>query len=222
MDEYKTGYNFDNVTGELTGTETVWLEKATGTYPHAGNVTLTAPPEARENKARCWDGKKWKMVTDYRGTVIYTEDGYEAGTITELGDDIKGKITLAPPIPEKNRKLLWTGKKWETPPADGYIEIDGVLREMTWAEKIEAGLEDMPEGCKIEDGKIVSLNLDELYDAGKITLDEYNERIRQKREREYRNTTDKIGLMILRGEATEREWKDAILAVKVKYPYKEA
>lgn len=221
MENYKIGYTFNTTTGELLGTETVWLERATGRYPHAANVTLTAPPEAKENKARLWDGKKWKYVPDYRGTVFYNENGFLEGTITELGEDIKGKITKRPPEIMPHHVLAWNGKDWETPLEKGYIEEAGEVRPMTQAEKIISGIEALPEHCKIQDGEVVLKTQEELLDEGKITLADYNEYVREQREAEYRRSTDKIGLMVLRGEATKREWEDAILAVKVKWPYKE-
>ncbi|MBR4797378.1 MAG: hypothetical protein IK040_06725, partial [Spirochaetia bacterium] len=88
-------------------------------------------------------------------------------------------------------------------------------------ERVEAGLEQLPEGCKIENGEILPKTQEELLEEGKITLAEYNEYVRQMREAEYRESTDKIGLMVLRGEATQEEWLAAIQAVKEKWPYKE-
>ena len=40
MENSKIGYIFDKTTGEFLGTEIVYLEKRTGNYPHADNITF--------------------------------------------------------------------------------------------------------------------------------------------------------------------------------------
>ena len=221
MENYKIGYSYDVVTGEYIGEEMVWLEKATGTYPCASNVTFTKPPAGEGCVAR-WVGQKWELVPDHRGEIIYTENGLPKGIVDYIGDLKNGDITMEPPMCGDHEKPSWNGEEWDILLDEGYVREDDSIRQMTQVEKVEAGIEPMPDGCKIEGGVIVPLTLDELYTLGKLTLDEYNEYIRQEREMEYRRTTDKIGLMVLRGEATKEEWEDAILAVKAKWPYKEA
>ena len=224
MENYKIGYIFDMTTGELLGSEVVYLEKATGTYPHARNVTLVRPPMTGEHETAIWNyGKEcWDKVADFRGMPWWNSDGTAGGIIDRLGDT--DRILTEPPEKGEHEKLEWKNGSWQKSPADGWIadKTTGEIREMTQVEKIYAGLEHLPEGWKIDAGEIVPKSMDELYDEGAVTLEEYNDYIRRCRELEYRKTTDKIGLMVLRGEATEREWKDAILAVKVKWPYKEA
>ena len=224
MEGYKTGWSWDLKTGELIGPETVWLEKATGTYPCAGNVTFKEPPSTGEHETAVWNQGRgdWDVVPDFRGMPWWNADGTLGGIVEELGDN--GRITIEPPHLEIYERLEWKNGAWEKKLKEGWIKdkATGEAREMTQVEKIYAGLEEVPEGCKIEDGVIVAKSMAELYDDGKVTLDEYNEYIRHNREIEYRLNTDKIGLMVLRGEATKEEWEDAILAVKVKWPYKEA
>lgn len=224
MEEYKIGYSYDINTCEYMGKEMVWLEKATGNYPCADNVTFKAPPKTGEHEAAVWNPAKgaWNVVKDFRGMPWWNADGSMGGIIDQLGDT--EKITTEPPMTGNHEKLAWKNDSWVIEPADGWTTDpeSGKIREMTQAEKVEAGLEPMPEGCKLVDGEIVALTMDELYTLGKVTLADYNEYIRQERENEYRRSTDKIGLMVLRGEATKERWEEAILAVKVKWPYKEA
>ena len=224
MEGYKTGWSWDLRTGELIGPETVWLEKATGTYPCAANVTFKAPPVLGDHETAVWNQVKadWDVKKDYRGMLWWNADGTPGGIIEDLGDE--GKIIIEPPELAHYEKTDWENDAWKIKLKEGWIKdkASGEVRQMTQVEKIYAGLEEIPDGCKIADGQIVAKSMSELYDDGKVSLDEYNDYIRQMREEEYRLNTDKIGLMVLRGEATQREWQDAILAVKVKWPYKEA
>lgn len=92
---------------------------------------------------------------------------------------------------------------------------------MTQIERIEAGLEKMPMGLKIVDGEFCELTLDDKYEMGIIGKDEYNTEIDKMRESEYQKYTDKIGLMVIRGEATKEEWLQAMDEIRAKYPHKE-
>ena len=221
MEEYKTGYSYDRETGLYVAKEIVYLEKATGAYPCASNVTFTKPP-VKEGYVARWVGTKWELNPDHRGEIIYDKDGQPKGVVDYIGDLKKSDITKVPPVCGEHEKVTWNGDSWDVVLDEGYVREGDSIRQMTEVERVEAGIQPMPENCKIVDGEIVALTMEELYTLGRITLADYNEYIRQERKLEYRKTTDKIGLMVLRGEATEREWKDAILAVKVKWPYKEA
>lgn len=223
-EEYKIGYSFGVATGEYAGSEVVWLERATGKYPCAGNVTFRKPPELGEHEAAVWNQARgdWDKVADFRGMPWWNADGTFGGVIERLGDD--GKITQEPPEKAEGEALEWKKKGWQKKLAEGWIKdkTTNKVRRMTPVERIYAGLEDVPDGCKVENGEIVPLSEEELLEQGKITLAEYNDYIRQQRENEYKRTTDKIGLMVLRGETTKKEWEKAIQAVKDKWPYKEA
>lgn len=220
---FKTGYSFNSSTGELMGQETVWLEKKTGEYPHAANVTFKLPPACGENETAIYDRAtdSWSKVPDHRGSVWYNPDGTPGGIITRLGE--VSEILKEPPEPKEFMVIVWdyNKKDWKHEPAEGYVAEGDKVREMTPVERIEAGLDKLPERYKIKDGKLVEKMYDELLAEGKITLNEYNEHQRQMREGTYMSTTDKIGLMVLRGEATMEEWQAAIQAVKEKWPYKE-
>ena len=63
---------------------------------------------------------------------------------------------------------------------DGYKinEEKTALQEMTEDEKIIAGIKDLPQGQKIEDGKILPMTDEEKLSAGQLTQEEYD-RIQQ-------------------------------------------
>ena len=223
MSDYKTGYSYSPVTGELMGTEIVYKEKATGQYPCAANVVFAKPPKPGDHQAVVYDKDEhaWKLVTDYRGERWYKPDGQDGGIIERLGE--VSEILAEPPEQKEHIVRSWDEKRreWQESPESGYIAENGQVRPMTPAERIQAGLDTMPEGAYIDKGEVVFYTQEELLEQGKISLDEYNEYIREMRESEYRYNTDKLGLMVLRGETTREEWLAAIQAVKDKWPYKE-
>ena len=223
-DKFKTGYTFDIQTGELIGQETVWLEIRTGEYPHANNVTFVKPPaDIGEHRAAVFDIKTqaWKLVEDYRGMPWFEPDGSLGGFIEQIGET--NKILQEPPEAKARIIRAWDNEKkeWTQAPEEGWLIEDGEVRQMTPAERVLAGIDELPADMKIENGEVVGKTMDELFAEGKITVAEYNEHQRMMREAAYQATTDKIGLMVLRGEATMEEWQAAIQAVKEQYPYKE-
>lgn len=220
MENKKIGYTWSKTTREYVGEEIVYLEKATNTYPHADNVTFIKPPTLEPNTQVIWEGD-WVVVDDYRGYPIYDEDGHIVGEVTELG--FKPQIITPPPkFKEESHKFLkWDGVKWTYVIEDGYIETNDEIRPMTQLEKIESGLESIPDGMKIENGELVSLTIDDKYEMGIITKEEYNAEVDIIREKEYEKHTDKIALMVFRGEATKEQWIQAMDEIRVKYPKKQ-
>ncbi len=196
MEEYKIGYVFNKSTGEFLGAETVYLEVRTGNYPHADNITFIVPPEVGENQKQVWTGKDWKIVPDYRGKKWYTKDGSFGGFIDFLGDP-EDKIIDEPPRYESAEYVEYDyiNKKWDIKLQEGHIRDSetGLIREKT---------------------------KEELYDEGKMTLEEYNEYIRQERQMRFMTETDKMGLMYLRGECTLEEWKSAMDKIREELPKK--
>lgn len=196
MEDYKIGYDFDKSTGEFIGTETVYVEVMTGDYPHADNVTFIQPPEVKEHQKQVWTGKDWKIVSDYRGLPWFKKDGSFGGFIDYLGD-LNNEIIKEPPRCEFPEYLdyNYADKKWNIKLQDDFVRDSetGLIREKT---------------------------KEELYDEGKMTLEEYNEYIRQAREERFTNETDKMGLMYLRGECTLAEWQSAMDKIREELPKK--
>lgn len=117
--------------------------------------------------------------------------------------------------------------------AEGLVEVpegsilDGeTIREMTVVERIEAGLDAVPSGLKITDGKLVRMSRDERYGAGQLPLDEYNAEVRA--ERQYRYTTESDPLRAewqydaeigAPGAAVKRQaWLDKVAEIKADLP----
>jgi len=107
--------------------------------------------------------------------------------------------------------------------------LDGeTIREMTVVERIEAGLDAVPSGLKITDGKLVRMSRDERYGAGQLPLDEYNAEVRA--ERQYRYTTESDPLRAewqydaeigAPGAAVKRQaWLDKVAEIKAALPLK--
>lgn len=218
---YKTGYLFSLKTGEFLYAIKVYVEARTGNYPCGRNVTFTAPPELKENEAAIWKKPNWEVVPDYRGKTRYKEDGSTDGVIEELGE--VPEIKKEPPERKDHISLTWDKERedWLQAPEKGFTYNDeGEIREMSQVEKIEAGVEDLPEGCKIEDGQVVLKTLDDKLNDGDISLQEYNEEIDRRREYRYQAETDKMGLMYLRGECSLEEWKAAMDKIRQELPKK--
>lgn len=196
MEYSKTGYVFNKITGEYLGTETVYLEEITGNYPCADNVVFVKPPEVGENQKQVWTGKDWKIVADFRRKKWYKKDGSEGGTIDFLGD-IEDKIIEEAPRHEfpEYVEYDYANKKWDIKLHEGFVRDS-------------------------ETGFIRQKTQEELYDEGKMTLEEYNEYIRRMREVRFRSETDKMALMYLRGECTLEEWQSAMDKIREELPKK--
>lgn len=196
MENNKIGYVFDKINKEFIGTEIVYLEKRTGDYPHADNVVFIAPPEIKEHQKQIWTGKDWKIIPDFRGKRWFRKDGSVGGIIDFLGE-LNDEILEEPPRHEPAEKVKYNykDKKWVVELQEGFIRDSGtnLIREKT---------------------------KEELYDEGKMTLEEYNEYIRQERQMRFMTETDKMGLMYLRGECTLEEWKSAMDKIREELPKK--
>lgn len=221
MENKKTGYVWDKTTKEFCGVETVYLEKATNTYPHADNVTFIKPPMLEPNTTAVWNGD-WVVVADYRGYPIYDYDGTFLGVVQTL--DFKPQIYTPPPTRDdaSHKHYEWINESWVEVVDQGFVEDGDVVRPMTFLERFEAGLEkELPENLIVKNGLLVGKTIDDRYNEGSITKEEYNAEIDKLREDAYKNNTDKIGLMYMRGEATKEEWLQAMEEIRLKYPKKQ-
>lgn len=223
MNNYKIGYVFNKLTNEYVGEETVYVEKRTGEYPHADNVTFIKPPTIGEHQKQVWNGKGWNIMPDYRGSIYYNEKGEPEGIIEDFGD-LDGKIIVEPPRNLKNyeelrwNKLIWN---WEIVLKEGYkIDEQGLVVLMTPVERIKAGLDELPENMKIVGDELWVKTIDDLFNEGKLTVEEYNKKIDEYRQSRFLMETDKMGLMYLRGECTLEEWKSAMDKIREELPKK--
>lgn len=221
MGNYKIGYSYNIATGEFESEEFVYLEKSTGNYPHAHNVTFIKPPKTEENQVAVFRNGNWIIMPDYRGKSIYNKSGDSIGEISYIGEIRKEDIIESPPEVNEHEHLIYENNTWVKNLDQGYLNDNGTIREMTEVEKINAGLEELPEGMKIVNGELTDKTLDDLYDEGKITKEEYNNSIDFERQLRYQSETDKLGLMYLRGECTKEEWTAAMDKIREELPKKE-
>ena len=223
MDNYKIGYVFNKLTNEYVGEEIVYVEKRTGLYPCSDNVTFIKPPETGEHQKAVWNGKGWNIMPDFRGKIYYNQKGEAIGIIQDFGD-LEDKIIIPPPTGLKNYEdFRWNNliKDWEVFLKKGYKRNkDNEVVLMTPVERIEAGIDELPENMKIVDGELYAKTIDELYDEGKLTVEEYNKKIDEFRQSRFLMETDKMGLMYLRGECTLEEWKSAMDKIREELPKK--
>lgn len=98
-------YIYDEKTKEYIGTEAAQLDpletklQQKNIYLLPANATFTAPPAAKEDFARVWNGEAWQEVEDHRGTEYWLPgEGYgtPAHEMKELGPLPEGATTTAP------------------------------------------------------------------------------------------------------------------------------
>lgn len=220
MEKYKIGFVFNKGTGEYIGTETIYVEKRTGNYPHADNVTFVEPLPVKEHQVNVWNGSGWNIVPDYRGEICFDKEGHPVGIVDRIGD--VDFILLVPPKTKAHEKLKWNGAGWDVLLEKGYKydeENNPVI--MTRVERIKAGEEELPDDMKLEDDTIVFKTKDELFSEGKLTVDEYNKRVDGERLLRYQAETDPMAMMYLRGECTKEEWLTAMDKIRAELPKKD-
>ena len=109
--------------------------------------------------------------------------------------------------------------------------LDGeTIRTMTQVERIEAGLDSLPAGLKIESGALVAMTRDERYVAGQITAAQYNTEARAERQARYTVEADRLYMEYVydteagkSGTAAKKKlWIDKVNEIKAALPLKEA
>lgn len=129
-------------------------------------------------------------------------------------------VFTEPPTTREHEGAYWNGTDWELKIDDGYTEDKGNIREMTLGEKVDAGIENIPDGFKVEGDAIVPKTIDDLFDEGKLTTEEYNKKIDEQRQARYTRETDPMAMMYLRGECTKEEWVAAMDKIRAELPKK--
>lgn len=164
------------------------------------------------------ENKLLKLYSDYELKKISSDNEYVCNTnINEY----------------ENGKLKPLSKRIN----EGYVEIpEGMKLEndkfipMTQIEKIKANLEEIPEGMKLESDELIPMTESELVEAGILSVEDYNNRVKLKRQSEYKQKVDPIVAEIQRlqvlGETDNIDSKRkevSILSKEIKqnYRYKE-
>lgn len=100
-----TVYSYSAITGEFLSEANALI------LPNMGlpaDATITPPPKTKKNHVAVWNGEKWTLTPDYRGTTIFNTETRDPRIINELGPIPDGFTTLAP----GSQYDIWTGKAW--------------------------------------------------------------------------------------------------------------
>lgn len=75
--------------------------------------STTVPCQPKSGMTGVWDGKKWRMVPDLRGTAYWDEHGTPF-VVTELTDGLpEWAVQVVPPTAEPGHVLLFTEGRWQ-------------------------------------------------------------------------------------------------------------
>lgn len=142
---------------------------------------------------------------------------YASNIQANVGEDVRmyedlitGKKKSLKKLVEENLIDVPEGKKLNEAGTD--------FKDMSEAEKVEAGLRTLSPDEKIENGEIIPKTKRELYDEGKISKEEYNLYIDEQRQVAYSRETDPLGMQVLRGEMDKSIWLEKIAEIRKLYP----
>lgn len=113
-------FNLDVTTGELVGSETVYVAPGTGL---PADSTDLQPPVLSDGYARVFDtqSEQWLQVEDHRGQVVYHKETLESGTVSALGP-LLDTFTLIVPTSQFDK---WDGNQWvKDDAAEKQMQID--------------------------------------------------------------------------------------------------
>ena len=165
---------------------------------------------------RCKTGYSFDRVTG----IFLGEETVWREEITGAYPCADNVVFIEPPECRKHEHARWDGR-WLKCLEKGFKYVDGEIVELTLQEKVDAGIEAIPEGMKIENNEFVPKTMDDLFDEGVITISEYNSWVDAQRQIRYKEETDKMAFMYLRGECTLDEWKEAMDIIRKELPKKE-
>ena len=142
---------------------------------------------------------------------------YAPNIQANIGDDVRMYEDLITGKKKSLKKLI-DENLIETPEGKKLNEAGTDFEDMSEAEKVEAGLRNLKDDEKIENGQIVPKTKKELFDEGIIGKDEYNAHVDELRAAAYRKEADPLGLQVLRGDIKKEEWLEKIEEIKKRYP----
>ena len=151
--------------------------------------------------------KEKEGVTYVYGTNIQANVGDDVRMYENL---ITGKKKSLKKLIDENLIEIPEGKKLNTYGTE--------FKDMSEAEKVEAGLKPLKDDEKIENGQIVPKTKKELYDEGKLSKEEYNLYIDELRQSAYAREADPLGMQVLRGDIKKEAWLEKIEEIKKRYP----
>lgn len=134
-----------------------------------------------------------------------------------IGDDIRIYSDLSAGI-KKPLKQLVAEKLITIPEGQKLNEAGTDFVNMTEAEKVAAGIIQLKPTEKIAGDYIVKKSEKELYEAGLMTKEAYNEHIDRQRQAAYTQEADPLGMQVLRGELEKSVWLEKIEEIKNRFP----
>ena len=142
---------------------------------------------------------------------------YGSNIQANIGDDVRmyedvilGKKKSLKKLVEENLIQPPEGKKLNKAGTD--------FEDMSEAEKVEAGLRNLKDDEKIENGQIVPKTKKELFDEGKLSKEDYNAYIDELRQAAYSREADPLGMQVMRGDLEKAVWLEKIAEIKARYP----
>lgn len=107
-------YNYNMITKEYTGSETIYLDKVASMregkeiYLLPAFSTLVEPPKnINHHEVFVWNGKEWEVKEDYRGETLYNISTREPLLCKEIGPIPKGfALELKPSLTELKANYL--------------------------------------------------------------------------------------------------------------------
>ena len=142
---------------------------------------------------------------------------YASNIQANIGDDVRMYEDLIAGKKKSLKKLI--DENLIQPPEGKKLNEAGTdFEDMSEAEKVEAGLRNLKDDEKIENGQIAPKTKKELFDEGKLSKEDYNAYIDELRQAAYSRETDPLGMQVLRGDLDKSVWLEKIAEIKKRYP----
>ena len=142
---------------------------------------------------------------------------YASNIQANIGDDVRMYEDLITGKKKSLKKLI--DENLIQPPEGKKLNEAGTdFEDMSEAEKVEAGLRNLKDDEKNENGQIVPKTKKELFDEGKLSKEEYNAYIDKLRQSAYSREADPLGMQVLRGDLDKAVWLEKIAEIKARYP----
>lgn len=132
-----------------------------------------------------------------------------------------------PPTPSKGKRLDIKNGNWIQIdiPKEHTTEIINdkiIYRPKTQIERYISGLDLIPKGLKLSEDKkeIISKTLNEQFESGEITKEEYNNIMSEQRRQFYITESDGLFFAFQREEIEKQIWLDKVKEIKSKFPKK--
>ncbi|MBE5252137.1 tail fiber assembly protein [Mixta mediterraneensis] len=172
-----TVYNFDEVSGEFTGSNDEYLAQGVGL---PANACTTAPLITDSGHVALYISGCWQAVADHRGETVYSVNDGKA-VLIDLPGDYPADTTPLKPATAWDK---WDGEKWVTDPVE---EKAAAIKE---ARELQAAL--IAEANSITQAWQTQLLLGIITDEDKATLTKWMKYIQSVQAIDINNAPDII------------------------------